>query len=190
MNKAVFFDRDGVLNRDNHNITSIKEVELYEHTSDIIAYCRELGFRTFIITNQPVIARGLISESQLQALHKLYLDILLQNNSNAIIDKIYYCPHHPNANLPEYRELCSCRKPKSGMLLKAKEEFDIDLSKSFMIGDRLSDIIAGNLAGCRTVQCLTGKHKEEMIQTDMDIPENIQPDYKIPDISGLIEVIR
>ncbi|EKE02638.1 MAG: histidinol-phosphatase [uncultured bacterium] len=190
MNKAVFFDRDGVLNADGDYVTSISYIDLYDSSADIVAYCRNLGFKIIIVTNQPVIARGIISEQDLIQLHQDYQSLMMEQNKEAKIDKIYYCPHHPNANIPEYRINCNCRKPKPGMILQAQEEFDIDLKNSFMIGDRISDIIAGYLAGCKTVQCLTGKHTEELIQTDLNIPDQIKPDYAINDISELKGVIK
>lgn len=190
MKKAVFFDRDGVLNADGDYITSINNVDLYDSSADIIAYCRNLGFKIFVVTNQPVIAKGLMSEQDLIQLNQDFQSLMMKQNIEAKIDKIYYCPHHPNANIPEYRINCTCRKPKPGMILQAQGEFNIDLKNSFVIGDRISDIIAGYLAGCKTVQCLTGKHTEAMIQTNLDIPANIKPDFVINDISELVEIIK
>lgn len=189
MNKAIFFDRDGVLNIDNDYITDIEDIALYDNAAHIIAHCRNLGFKTFIVTNQPVIARGLMQEIGLIKLNKDFQTLLFSRNVNALIDKIYYCPHHPNANIPEYKTICNCRKPRPGMLLKAAEEYNIDLKRSYMIGDRTSDIIAGYLAGCRTVHCQTGKHTKKMIQTDLKLPENIHADYIISNISELKEIL-
>lgn len=189
MKKAVFFDRDGVLNVDTDYITSHEKFKLYNGVGDAISHCRKLGYMVFVITNQPAIARGLITETELDALHSHLQELILGQNPDAIIDKFFYCPHHPNANLPEYRTLCECRKPKSGMISAARSEFNIDTALSYMIGDRPSDIIAGCLAGCRTIQCLTGKHSETMIQTDLHIPENIKPDFTIANISEIKEII-
>ncbi|OGI16911.1 MAG: hypothetical protein A2287_08015 [Candidatus Melainabacteria bacterium RIFOXYA12_FULL_32_12] len=190
MNKAIFFDRDGVLNVDNDYITDINEINLYDYAADIIAYCRNLGFKIFVITNQPVVARGLIQEEDLIKLNQEFQQLILNQNKNAKIDKIYYCPHHPDANISEYRMACNCRKPKHGMLLEAQKEFNIDFNSSFMVGDRFSDIIAGYLAGCKTIQCLTGKHTEKMIQTDLNISDNIAPDFVVNNISELKEILR
>lgn len=190
MNKAIFFDRDGVLNIDNDFATDINQIVLYDKTPDIIAYCRNLGFKTFIVTNQTVVARGMITENKLLQINDDYIKLLKKRNHNAIIDKIYYCPHHPNANIEEYRINCKCRKPNPGMILTASEEFNIDLSKSYMIGDRISDITAGNLAGCKTVHCLTGKHAEKLIISDIKTDETIKPDFIINNISELKEIIK
>jgi len=190
MQKAVFFDRDGVLNIDKDYITSPDEFVLYEEVGNIIEHCRNIGYKTVIVTNQPAVARGLISENNLTELHNKFKQMLLKKNPNAIIDKICYCPHHPDAELTEYRISCSCRKPKPGMIIDAAAELNIDLTKSYMIGDRISDIIAGKLAGCATIQCKTGKHTEKMIKTDLDIKESIIPDYVIEDLSELKELIK
>lgn len=189
MNKAVFFDRDGVLNIDTDYIRNINQVKLYDDTANIIAYCRNKGFKVFVITNQPIIARGWITEDELLELNQKYQDLIYNQNNKAKIDKIYYCPHHPNANVEKYKQNCNCRKPKPQMLLQAQQEFDIDLNNSYMIGDRISDIIAGYLAGCKTIHCLTGKHTEKMIQTDLSIPEDIKPDFIINNISELKGII-
>lgn len=190
MDKAIFFDRDGVLNIDNDFITDINQVILYEKAPDIIAYCRKLGFKTFIITNQAVVARGIITEEKLLQINKEYKSLLTKQNPDAVIDKIYYCPHHPNANIEEYRITCECRKPYPGMILAASEEFNINLSESYMIGDRMSDITAGSLAGCKTIHCLTGKHAEKPIISEMKTDESLKPDFLINDIFELREIIK
>jgi len=190
MNRAVFFDRDGVLNLDTDYISSINEVKLVNSAVEIVTYCRDAGYMIFVVTNQPVIARGLIDEAELTELNRLYAELFLSRNEKAVIDKIYYCPHHPNANVEKYRQICDCRKPKPGMLFAAQKEFNIDLENSFMVGDRISDIIAGSLAGCRTIQCLTGKHTDRMIQTDLEIPKDISPDFIINDLSEITGIIK
>jgi len=190
MNKAIFFDRDGVLNIDKDFITDINQVVLYEKTPDIIAYCRNLGFKTFIITNQAAVARGMMPKDKLLQINEEYKTLLTKQNPDAIIDKIYYCPHHPNANIEEYRINCECRKPHPGMILTASKEFNINLNKSYVIGDRMSDITAGNLVGCKTVHCLTGKHTEKPIISDLKTDETLKPDFLINNISELREIIK
>jgi D-glycero-D-manno-heptose 1,7-bisphosphate phosphatase len=189
MNKAVFLDKDGVVTVDKDNIESLTEMEFLPGIADAIALFRKRGYMIFIVTNQPIVARGTIAESIL----KIYLDripaLLKKMNKEALIDKIYYCPHHPHANVEKYRVDCDCRKPKPGMLLKAAKEFDVDLKASFMVGDRMSDVIAGYLAGCRTIQCLTGKENVKMIETDLKIPDNIKPDFVVKDIYALKDII-
>lgn len=189
MEKAVFFDKDGVLNVDKGIIQNIDDFELYPFAGDVISYLRRLGFKIFIITNQPIIARGLKTERDINDSFRKFKLQLLEQNKEAQIDYIYYCPHHPNADMEKYRKNCDCRKPKPGMLKQAAKDYKIDLKKSYMVGDRLSDIIAGYLAGCKTILCTTGKHKEKMIATDMDIPNHVRPDIVVADISYLKKII-
>ncbi|MFH1222824.1 MAG: HAD family hydrolase [Pseudomonadota bacterium] len=189
MNKAVFFDKDGVLNLDKGFDGKWNNVELYSEAGPTISYLRGLGYKIFVITNQTVIARGLSTEAILNDELIQFQRLLLEQDKKALIDKIYYCPHHPNADLVMYRTNCECRKPKPGMLLKASKEYDLDLKKSYVVGDRISDIIAGHLAGCITVQCLTGQHDEKMIETDLKIKEEIRPEHTIKSLSELRKII-
>ncbi len=188
-NKAVFFDKDGVLNEDNGIVDDMNNLKIFQDAADVIAYFRNMDFKIFVITNQTVVSRGIITEESLnQQFEELQLR-LLEQNKEAVLDKICYCPHHPNADVPKYRQTCQCRKPKPGMLLLAAKEFDIDLKESFMVGDRISDIIAGYLAGCKTIQCGTDKYNEPMIETDLKIPEDIKPDFAVMGLSELKEII-
>jgi len=190
MEKAIFFDRDGVLNVDNDFITDISQVSLYPDAPEIIAFCRGLGFKIFVVTNQAAVARGLLSEEELQKLNERYKKLLLKSNPDAVIDKIYYCPHHPQANVEKFRQVCECRKPKAGMIFQAQKEFNLDLEKSFLIGDRISDIMAGKTAGCKTIQFLSGKHTAAPIISDVKIDENIKPDFTITDLKELKGIVK
>lgn len=194
MNKAVFFDKDGVLNVDKNlvnesQIPEIFKVDLIESAADTIAYCRKKGFKIFIITNQTVIARGLINEEELATINKEFERLLLCQNSEAKIDKIYYCPHHPSANIEKYRVICDCRKPKPGLLLKASEEFAINLEESYMIGDRISDIYAGKLAGCKTILLRSGMHDKKLIETDLKLDKDLCSDYIIDSLSEIKGIV-
>jgi len=190
MRRAIFFDKDGVINVDKGISGNFEPVELYPRICDLIAEFKSKGFKIFIVTNQPVVARGLMSESELKLSIKKFESMIAENNPDAIIDKIYYCPHHPNASDERYRTVCECRKPKPGMALRAGSEFGIDLENSFMIGDRMSDIIAGNLAGCKTIHFLSGKHLEKAIETDLKFDKEIKPDYVIYDLNELRSIIK
>jgi D-glycero-D-manno-heptose 1,7-bisphosphate phosphatase len=189
MNKAVFFDKDGVLNIDKSFQEGWQDVELYPDSGDVIGYFRSKGYKIFVITNQPVIARGLITEEELIENFRSFEAKILAQNSEAIIDKIYYCPHHPNATIADYRINCECRKPKPGLLLRAAKEFDLNLKDCYMIGDRKSDIIAGYLAGCITIQVQSGMHLEKMIQTDLQIPEKLEPDFVVDQLSEIKSIV-
>jgi len=175
LNKAIFLDRDGVINKDLGLIYKKSDIILFRGVRDSLKFLKSRGFYIFVITNQPVIARGLIDEEGVGEIN-LFLNSKLDN----LIDKFYFCPHHPNADILKYRKVCDCRKPSSGMILQAKEEFDIDLDKSWMIGDRVSDIICGGNAGCKTI----------LIKSETDYPliesgkkfEEITPDYFFKDL--------
>lgn len=191
MNRAIFFDKDGVLNEDVELLKNLKLPTINVNACNLISYFRRKNFKIFIVTNQPIVARGIITELELKKYLDNFLSLLLTINSNAYVDKIYYCPHHPNANVLEYRLNCNCRKPKPGMLITAKEEFNIDLNSSFLIGDRISDIISGYLAGCKTIHYLSGKHNEKLIETDLNIDFNdIKPDFRVTLIDQVIDIIK
>ena len=150
--KAIFLDRDGTLNKYVGFLTDIQQFELLPGTEDAIRKINESGYLAIVVTNQPVIARGEVTTEQLEEIHNK-LETLL-GLQGAYVDAIYYCPHHPHKGYkgerPEYKIECECRKPKPGMILKAAEKFNIDLSQSWMVGDGENDIKAGIAAGCRT----------------------------------------
>lgn len=151
--KAIFLDRDGTINKYVGFLRNIEEFELLPYADEAIKVMNSLGYLVIVVSNQPVIARGEVTEEQLRMIHNKMETLLGQ--TGAYVDAIYYCPHHPDRGfLGERAELkidCSCRKPKPGMLLQAARDFNIDLSQSWMAGDSENDIKAGNAAGCRTV---------------------------------------
>ncbi len=151
--KAVFLDRDGTINRYVGFLRKMEEFELLPGVADAIRTINRSGYLVIVVTNQPVIARGEVTQETLSQIHDRMETLL--GKEGAYIDGLYYCPHHPDSGFAgEIKELkidCSCRKPKPGMLLKAAEEFNIDLSGSWMIGDGKRDIEAGKAAGCKTV---------------------------------------
>lgn len=154
--KAVFLDRDGVLIKETHLLHKIQDVEILPRVGEAIKKLNERDYKAIIITNQPVIARGLCTEKEAIEINE-YIKKLL-TKENAIIDAVYYCPHHPTVgNNPKYTRECECRKPKPGMILQAAKDFKIkNLEDCFMVGDKTSDIKAGNLAGCKTILVKTG----------------------------------
>lgn len=157
--KAVFLDRDGTINKYVGFLRTADEFELLPGVVDAIKKFNELGYLVIVVTNQPVIARGEVSPEELNVIHNKMETLL--GEEGAYLDAIYYCPHHPHKGYsgerPELKIECSCRKPKPGMLLKAAEDFNIELSKSWMIGDGENDIMAGISAGCKTA--LIGKEE-------------------------------
>lgn len=155
--KAVFLDRDGVINKYVGFLRNIDAFELLPGVAQAIRKINASGYLCIVVTNQPVIARGEVTVAQLNEIHNKMETLLGQQG--AYIDGLYYCPHHPDkgykGEVAELKIDCDCRKPKPGMLLKAAKEFHVDLGKSWMVGDGEKDIKAGQNAGCRT--CLIGR---------------------------------
>ena len=151
--KAIFLDRDGTINKYVGFLRSPSDLKLIDGAAEAIKRINESGYLCIVVTNQPVIARGEVSVSELNFIHNKMETLLGQ--AGAYIDGLYYCPHHPDKGYSgEVKALkidCDCRKPKPGMLIKAAEDFNIDLSSSWMIGDGKNDVGAGKAAGCKTV---------------------------------------
>lgn len=149
--KAVFLDRDGTINKYVGFLRDINEFELLPGVAEAIRLINQSGYLAIIVTNQPVIARGEVSWEELHEIHRKMQTLLGQEG--AYLDGIYVCPHHPDKGFegerPEYKFDCDCRKPKPGLFLQAAKDFNIDLSQSYMIGDKSTDIEAGQNAGCK-----------------------------------------
>ena len=152
--RAVFLDRDGTINEEMGYINHPDRFVLFPFVAQSIRIFNQLGLKVIIVTNQAGIAKGYFEESLLLEIHqKLKTDI---SDKGAIIDGIYYCPHHPEEGIGRYRIDCQCRKPKPGMVLKATEEHSIDLSYSYMVGDRYKDILFAKEMNLRSALVLTG----------------------------------
>lgn len=155
--KAIFLDRDGTINKYVGFLRNIDDFELLPGVADAVKQVNASGYLAIVITNQPVIARGEVTVQELDEIHNKMETLL--GNEGAYLDAIYYCPHHPNkgyeGEVPELKIECECRKPKPGMLLRAAQDYNIDLSGSWMVGDGENDVKAGKNADCRTV--LIGK---------------------------------
>ena len=151
--KAIFLDRDGTINKYVGFLRNIDEFELIDGVAEAIRKINESGYLTIVITNQPVIARGEVSFEELGVIHNKMETLL--GKEGAYLDAIYFCPHHSHKGYegerPELKFDCDCRKPKPGMLLKAAQDFNIDLAQSWMIGDGENDVKAGQNIGCKTV---------------------------------------
>ncbi|MEW6303816.1 MAG: HAD family hydrolase [Verrucomicrobiota bacterium] len=176
MNRAVFLDRDGVLVEDVHLLTHAGQLRVLPGVPAALARLKQAGFQLIVASNQTVVARGMATEDDVRAVNE-QLNALLANAGGARIDAFYVSPFHPNANLPAYRRDSDCRKPRPGLLLRAAVERQLDLRASFMIGDRISDVIAGHRAGCRTVLVQTGKHDAPPIESGEAIDTTVQPDH-------------
>ena len=143
MTKAIFLDRDGVINKERKDyVKSIEEFQILDGVPESIKMLKEKGFVVIVITNQSAINRGLVTIETLNEIHNHLQKILKDNNTS--IDDFYFCPHIPDEN-------CQCRKPNPGMLIKAVQDHDIDMNQSFMIGDSLTDVQAAQKAGCKGI---------------------------------------
>ena len=152
--KAIFLDRDGTINHFVGFLRDIDQFELNKNVSEAIKKINRSEYLAIVVTNQPVIARGEVTFGQLNEIHNKMETLL--GKDGAFLDAIYFCPHHPDKGFEgEVKELkidCECRKPKPGMLLKAAEDFNIDLKQSYMIGDSDNDILAGSAANCKCIK--------------------------------------
>lgn len=149
---AVFLDRDGIISKEINLLHNAEQLELIEGAGEALKYINEKGFLAIVVTNQPVIARNLCTLDELYLIHAK-LETML-GEKHAYLNAIYFCPHHPHGGYPEerkeYKIKCECRKPAPGMLLRAVNDWNIDISESIMIGDRESDVLAGENAGVKT----------------------------------------
>ncbi len=159
--KAVFLDRDGTITKHKDFITDESQLELEPGAAEGISILNDLGFTVVVVTNQPQVARGMCTESDIERIHRKMEELLAQKGAR--VDAVYFCPHHPEKNHPDippsamkYRIDCECRKPKAGMLKEAAQKLGIALTQSFMIGDTTSDLLAGKTAGCTTMLVKTG----------------------------------
>ncbi len=152
--KAIFLDRDGTINKYVGFLRDIGQFELTDTSAKAIRMINDSDYLTIVVTNQPVIARGEVTFAELEEIHNKMETLL--GKEGAFIDALYFCPHHPDSGFEgEVKELkidCDCRKPKPGMLFKAAEDYNIDLSASFMIGDSDNDMAAGSAAGCKCIR--------------------------------------
>jgi len=164
MPKAVFLDRDGTIIEDVNYLNHPKDITFIKGSIEAIRKLNQAGYLVIVITNQAGIARGYLSEDMLQTIDKVMHKQIL--NQHAHLDAIYYCPHHPEYGEYPYKQTCDCRKPEPGMILNAQKHFNIDLKRSFMVGDKDTDIETGQKAGIKTIQVLTGKGNELPAEPD------------------------
>lgn len=156
--RAIFLDRDGTVNRKNGLVYREEQLALEDGVVEAIREINRSGYLAILVTNQPVVARGLCSVEDVENIHKK-LETLL-GREGVYLDDIRFCPHHPDKGYPEenptYKIPCHCRKPDIGMLEECAERYNIDLGKSWMVGDTTMDIQTGKNAGTRTALVLTG----------------------------------
>jgi len=190
--RAVFLDRDGVINE----LAYFSEVgvidsplnpdqfKLLPGVAKSIRDLRDLGLKVVIASNQPAIAKGKTTEDLFDQIRsKMMRELQIDG---ARIDGEYYCFHHPDAIVERYKANCDCRKPKPGLLLKASHDLGLDLSRSFLVGDSLTDVKAGRAAGCTTI--LIGSVKCDICKLMQQ--GNVYPDFMVEDLAKAVDVIR
>ncbi|UCG88513.1 MAG: HAD family hydrolase [Gemmatimonadota bacterium] len=154
MRRAVFLDRDGTVSEEVGYVNHVSRFRLLPRSAVAIRRINESDFVAVLVTNQAGVARGYFKESLVKEVHGRLEELLAE--AGAHLDAIYYCPHHPSAGEPPYRRDCECRKPKPGMVEAACRDLDIDLSRSFMVGDKHSDIVFAHSVGMKGVLVKTG----------------------------------
>ncbi len=165
--RAIFIDRDGTINIDKDYLTDPDQIEFIEKSPEAISLANRLGLKVIVISNQSGVARGLMTLQQVESVNERLVDML--RGRGARVDAVYYCPHHPSNGYT-----CRCRKPDIGMLLKARERFDVDLSSSFVVGDKWSDVKCGENAGAMTSLVMTGYGRSDYQRC---IDDQIKIDY-------------
>jgi D-glycero-D-manno-heptose 1,7-bisphosphate phosphatase len=192
MRRAVFLDRDGTINRMVYNSefglvdspANPDEFELLPGVGEAIRQINQMGLLAIVVSNQPGVAKGRFNLSLLEATtRKMHLEL---QQAGAKLEAVFYCLHHPQAISEEYRVTCECRKPKPGLLHKAARDFDIDLGNSYLVGDGVTDLLAGQLAGSRTL--FISIHK--CYVCDEMSKQAVQPDYVVASLAEAVEVIQ
>ena len=163
--KALFLDRDGTINVDPDFLLTAEQIELIPGSAEAMARARRAGYKLVCVTNQSAVARGLLTEETLAAIHQALQERLAA--CGAALDAIYYCPHLEGALIAAYDRTCDCRKPKPGLVLRAADELGVEPSRSWTIGDRRRDIEAGRAAGTRTAFVATGPEPDRPVEADV-----------------------
>jgi len=171
MKKALFLDRDGVINKEKNYLYKIEDFEFIDGVFETCRYFQDKGYLIIIITNQAGIDRGKYTEKDYEILTKWMLKEFQKNG--VTITKVYHCPHHP-----DFSGECECRKPKPGMLLQAQKEFNLDLKNSLLVGDKNSDIEAGLNVGIKSNYLITTGHKINENQLDVKTINNLKELYE------------
>lgn len=179
--KAVFLDRDGTINKEVGNLSNVRDLRILPGVARAIKKLNELGFLVVVITNQPVVSRGWLTEKEVDEIHAVLIRRL--SKKRAKIDAVYFCPHHPDAQIKKYRLHCICRKPNIGMIQKAVQRFKINARKSFMIGDSTRDILAGKRAKLTTILVQTGYKGK-------DGKYDVQPDFVARNLGDAVKIVK
>ena len=184
--KAIFLDRDDTLIKDPGYISSPDQVELLDGVAEALIKLKELGYKLIVTSNQSGVARGMVTEKVLDKIHGRLNQLLAEKN--AFLDRIYYCPYHPDGVVPKYRKESNNRKPNPGMLLTASKELDIDLNQSWCIGNSIRDIEAGHRAGCTTI-LIEAPSRQKQPASSSSQP-GVTPDYRGVNLREAVNIIK
>ena len=180
-NSAIFLDRDGTINDEVGYLDSADKLRIIPAAFQAVRLINSSGMKAVVITNQAGIAKGLFTEEFVRAINEQIQSALLAQG--ALIDRFYFCPHHPTEGIDPYRLICNCRKPEPGLLLQAAVDLNIDLARSYVIGDRLRDVETAHRAGAKGVLVMTGYGQDLMQKSGPDRANELnQPDYIAQDI--------
>lgn len=182
---AVFLDRDGTLNDEMSYLDSADRLMILPRVGEAIRLLNENALLAVLVTNQSGVARGFFSEATLKEIHERLKNILKEEG--AYLDGIYYCPHHPEVGLPEYLVDCDCRKPRAGMIEAAAKDLNIDVSRSYVVGDKIIDIEMARNAGAKGIMVMTGYGKEGLKY--MSHEWKVWPDHIADDLYDAVKWI-
>jgi len=180
MRKAVFLDRDGVISEEVDHLNNVAGLRLLPGAARAIKALNEKEYHVIVVTNQAAIAKGMVTPEVVNDIHEEMKKQL--SKEGAMIDGIYYCPHYPDGTVKEYAVVCDCRKPGIGMIEQAMKDFTIDPGRSFLVGDKTSDILAGRRAGLKTILVKTG-------YAGKDGRYKVAPDFIADDLLSAITYI-
>lgn len=187
-NAAIFLDRDGTINEEVGYLDSPDKLAIFPSAFEAVRLINQSGRKTIVVTNQAGIARGLFGEDLVETIHAALQEAL--RRKGALIDAFYYCPHHPTEGFPPYRQSCDCRKPAPGLFLRAARELNLDLSASWMIGDRYNDMEAAHRAGAKGILVKTGYGADELSGEGPDTETTVgKPDLIADDILQAVHMI-
>jgi len=183
--KAIFLDRDDTLIEDPGYISNPDQLKLLDGVPESLIQLKALGYKLIVVSNQSGVARGIVTEKKLEKIHDRLKQLLAEKD--AFLDRIYYCPYHPEGVVPKYRKESNCRKPNPGMLLRAVAEMDIDLEQSWCIGNGDRDIEAGKRAGCKTILIDVPYRQKSNSRWPKSV---VSPDYKAVNIKEAVNIIK
>lgn len=186
MNKAVFLDRDGTLNEEMGYINHASRFRIFSFVPEAIKILNDCAYLVFVVTNQSGLARGYFNEELLETVHANLIKEV--EKKSAKIEKIFFCPHHLQEGTSKYKIECDCRKPKPGMINRAKSEYNINLEQSYIIGDRYRDVEFGKNLGLTAIMVLTGYGLGEYTYQKNSWPE--QPDHVCNNLLDAANIIK